>query len=297
MDWEQLDSVWAGTEQGLHAYIQNLKLVANMVTNKGIPASADMRPVASIDDAGDGSYMMRVIGHTALISIVGPIKAQASWYDKYFGIPSYPAINAALIYAGQSKSIKRVVMELHTPGGQTSGIYETSNLIETVSKVKPVVAVATGDMASAGYWLGCSADMIIVSPTSLVGSIGVAAVTVDQSEALSKAGVKVRVFRSGEFKMKPHSAEALDKQGIESTQAMVDSLDRLFVSHVARRRGLPEATLKDTVGNGRIFVGAESVANGLADAVATLNDTLALSENGGFDKATDGSHNNSSFIA
>lgn len=296
MELEQLDSVWAGTEQGLHMHIENIKLIAKMIAERGIPQGTDMRPVASISEDGEGSYLMQVLGGTAMITIYGPIKAQASWYDKYFGIPSYPAINDALVHAGNNGKVKRVVLNLHTPGGQTSGIYETSSLIEMVSRKKSVIAVATGDMASAGYWLGCSADMIVVSPTSLVGSIGVAAVTVDQSEALSKAGVKVRVFRSGEYKMKPHSAEALDKQGIENTQAMVDSLDALFVSHVARRRGLPESTLKETVGNGRIFVGAESVANRLADAVASLNDTLALAEQGKFDKVTDGSHNTSSFL-
>jgi len=63
-----------------------------------------------------------------------------------------------------------------------------------------VVASAQDIAASGAYYVACSADKIVVQPTSVIGSIGVIFNTFDLSGSLDKIGARTNVIKSGPLK-------------------------------------------------------------------------------------------------
>jgi hypothetical protein len=60
---------------------------------------------------------------------------------------------------------------------------------------KPIIAYVGGTGASAAYWLASAADKVVISPTAVLGSIGV---QVAYREAAAKAGEKTYRFVSSQ---------------------------------------------------------------------------------------------------
>ncbi|MBK9580342.1 MAG: S49 family peptidase, partial [Fibrobacteres bacterium] len=92
-------------------------------------------------------------------------------------------------------------------------------------------------MASAAYWLGCSAGRVYSGKAALVGSIGVKATFKEYSKANEMEGVTVTVIRAGKYKALADSNEPLTKAGEAQIQAMADASYEVSVDHVAEMRG------------------------------------------------------------
>jgi ClpP class serine protease len=54
-----------------------------------------------------------------------------------------------------------------------NGANELAQAIYEARGTKPIVAYVGGSGASAAYWIASAADRIVVSPTAVLGSIGV----------------------------------------------------------------------------------------------------------------------------
>ena len=70
-------------------------------------------------------------------------------------------------------TIKAVVLRINSPGGSAYGSEQIWHEIELTRKIKPIV-VSMGDVAaSGGYYIACNADMVMLQPTTITGSIGI----------------------------------------------------------------------------------------------------------------------------
>lgn len=293
IDHHNVDPVWVGTEEGLRQHLRNLAL---------IEAKSLQAKVGRDDDDDDEDflrdgkpYLLTTLGSTAIVTIHGSLKTSASWYDPYFNIASYPAIRHALYEANKDPAIERIILDINSPGGQATGVDETAKLISEINKVKPVVAVATGEMCSGGYWLGCSGSKVFASSLSVVGSIGAVMTHVDRTAEMEREGIKVSFIRSGDYKMIGTPYEKLDDKAREVMQTMVTTINNLFVQHVASSRGRSAEYVEQVPGQGRVFMGQASIDVGLVDQIATMNDVLTRAVAGEFDKNVNAQQNSYQF--
>jgi ClpP class serine protease len=129
--------------------------------------------------------------------------------------------------------------------------------------------------ASAAYWIGTAADELWVAPSGQVGSIGVFAAHEDISEALKMEGITISLVSAGKYKTEGMPYEPLSAEARASMQRMVDDFHTMFVAAVARNRGVATSTVKNGFGEARMILAQDAVRAGMADGVATLDQTVA----------------------
>ena len=88
--------------------------------------------------------------------------------------PAY-VITEYLKYARQDDSIKAVVITLTTPGGGAAASERLYRETSSLRDEKPVVLVMNDLVASGGYMMAMGASHTYVTPSTLVGSVGVVA--------------------------------------------------------------------------------------------------------------------------
>lgn len=166
-----------------------------------------------------------------------------------------------------------VILLIDSPGGTVDG---TQLLADVVSDAeKPVVALASGTMASAAYWIGSAAKAVYIADgTTAVGSIGVVATHTDVSKAEEARGVKTTEIFAGQYKRIASNYAPLSKEGRQTMQDQVDYTYSLFVSAVAKHRGVSTDTVLEKMADGRIFIGQQAIDAGLVDGVSTLDDLV-----------------------
>jgi ClpP class serine protease len=97
----------------------------------------------------------------------------------------------------------------------------------------------------------------------------------DDSEMLTKLGVKLTIIKFGDNKAEGNSTEPLTDPAREHLQEMVDTFGAMFEKAVARGRNVSRDEVHSKFGQGRVFDAKTAVKLGLADRVGTLADVLA----------------------
>lgn len=209
---------------------------------------------------------------TAILEVHGTLINRAPVLGTFWGLISYEGLCEQFRRLATNSEIKRVVLDLNSPGGMVTGIRACADALEELAEKKPVYAIAQDMACSGGYWLGCVAEEVSVTPDGIVGSIGVRAAHVSYAQLLDKAGIDVRIFKAGATKTDGALSELLSDGAAAEAQYDVERIYDRFVAHVARFRPLSEDEVRDT--DARVFVGQDAVAAGLADRVETLEELV-----------------------
>lgn len=205
---------------------------------------------------------------------IGFIDIQGSLGNSWFGT-SYTAVRNAVIEAANNPDVSQIVLNIDSPGGTVSGMFDTARLISYVNQtIKPITAHSSGTMTSAAYALGSSAGQVYASDSAKVGSIGVMAVHMDISKRMEDLGVKPTVLFSGEQKALGSEYVPLTDQAREVMQGHMDKLYGLFIDHVAATRNKTPDYVRNTMAEGKIFLGKDAQASGLIDGVLGLDDLV-----------------------
>jgi signal peptide peptidase SppA len=208
----------------------------------------------------------------AVIPIHGTLVRRTVGLEAESGLTSYTQLAAQLDAALADPEVAAILLDVDSPGGESGGVFDLADRIRAASQVKPVWAVANDMAFSAAYALASAASRVFVSRTGGVGSIGVIAMHVDQSEKDAQDGVRYTAVFAGERKndLNPHAP--ISSEAHAFLQAEVDRIYGLFVETVARNRGLAPSTVQGTEAG--LFFGQAAVAIGLADAIGTVDDAL-----------------------
>ncbi|RFB95567.1 hypothetical protein B5K11_11700 [Rhizobium leguminosarum bv. trifolii] len=219
-----------------------------------------------------GAYMER--DGIAVLPIVGSLVRRGTWLDAECGMMSYGLIRDATAEILMDSSVRGLMLEIDSGGGEANGCFDCSDFIRSASAAtgKPVWAHANEIMCSAAYGIGSSAEYIWAARTAEVGSIGVLGAHVDVSAADKAAGKKWTYIYAGENKTDGNPHEPLSDGSRARMQADVDHLYEMFLGHISRNRGLSTKKVRDTKAD--IFRGARAVKAGLADEVGTLDEAL-----------------------
>lgn len=214
-------------------------------------------------------------GNVAVLPLFGTIVPRADMLTETSGLTSAESFTNRFRAALNDAAVSGVVIDVDSPGGAVQGVDELSAEIFKARGTKPVVAVANHLAASAAYWIATAADELVVTPSGEVGSIGVFAAHDDLSGAMEKVGVKTTLISAGKFKVEGNPFEPLGEEARAAIQLRVDEFYGMFVKAVARNRGVSVADVRDGFGEGRVVGAKEAVRLGMADRVATLDETIA----------------------
>lgn len=219
-----------------------------------------------------GGYRLTPHG-IAVIPILGTLVNRGAFVGAQSGLTSYEGLAHQLKEARKDTTVRGILLDMDTPGGEASGCFEVPELIREIRKSKPVFAFA-GDMAcSAGYAIASAANEIWTTRTGMVGSIGVVMVHMDRSAQLEQDGLKPTIIRSGAKKVDGNPYEPLPKAVRERLQAEADNLRETFIATVvAGRPSLSAEAVRATEAG--VFTGAQALEAGLVDGIGTFDSLL-----------------------
>jgi signal peptide peptidase SppA len=160
-----------------------------------------------------------------------------------------------------------ICLDIDSPGGEVAGCFDLVDEIYHARGSKPIHAILTENAYSAAYAIASAADRIHVPRTGGVGSVGVIVIHCDWSQRIKEDGLAVTIITYGDRKAESNPYVKLSDQARAAIQDDVDTMGRLFVSTVARNRGISEKTIRNT--QAACFLAADGVQLGLADAVMT----------------------------
>ncbi|HOE41420.1 MAG TPA: S49 family peptidase [Rhodoferax sp.] len=208
----------------------------------------------------------------AVIPIYGTLVRRTQGLEAQSGLTSYAGIAMALDTALANPNVAAILLDIDSPGGESSGVFDLADRIRAATAIKPVWAVANDMAFSAAYALASAASRLIVSRTGGVGSIGVIAMHVDQSVKDQQDGIAYTAVFAGDRKndLNPHAP--ISGEAHSFLQGEVNRIYDLFATTVAKHRGMGVNTIKST--QAALYFGADAVASGLADDVGTLDDAI-----------------------
>jgi len=209
----------------------------------------------------------------AIIDVVGPLVKRASGDFMSGGPTTYAEIENEFTDAITDPDIQGVLLQVDSPGGESVGAFELSDLIYSQRGAKPIFAVADGDAFSAAYALASAAERLYVTKSGGVGSVGVWMMHVDQSAFNEAKGIKPTYLYAGARKIDGNPHAPLTEGARNAFQSEVDRIYSMFTDAVARNRGMATKSVRSTEAG--LFFGGNAIDVGFADQVGGLSDALA----------------------
>lgn len=210
----------------------------------------------------------------AVIPVHGTIVPKASVMTEISGGTSIADLRGMFAAAMGDPDVGSIVFDVDSPGGAVDLVPEFAADIRSARGRKPMLAVSNTMMASAAYWIASQADEVAVSPSSLTGSIGVFAAHQDLSAAMEQLGVKTTFISAGKYKTEGNSSQPLEGEARDHIQSLVDSAYAMFTADVSKGRRVSVSAVRGGYGEGRVLDAKTAVSEGLADRVATLEQTI-----------------------
>ena len=153
------------------------------------------RPERLREDFVCGNFLARE--KIAVIDVKGLI-LQSTFYDG----ASSGLICAALQEAADDDSVKAVILDVDSPGGEITASDEIHHAVIQFREDtdKPVVTCMHALGASGAYYVAAASDHIIANRLTLTGSIGVIIPHYVYKDLLDKIGIRSEPYKSGTMK-------------------------------------------------------------------------------------------------
>lgn len=232
-----------------------LKIAAVILTIALVFALTDYWYSESI--VSDGSC------NIAVFPVEGVILPYAS-YDEYSLVTTPGMVRDFLSNAESDPFIEGVLFEINSPGGAPVASEQISDLISELTI--PSLSLV-GDMAASGaYLVAASADAVIASPMSDVGSIGVTMSYVENSIQNEEDGLTFVELTSAKYKESGNPNKALTDEERQKFQNDLDIVHDEFVKKIAEVRN--KSTLEiANLADGSTMPGIKALEAGLIDGL------------------------------
>ena len=190
-------------------------------------------------------------------------------------------IGAALRAAAADDRARAVVLRVNSPGGSsTASDTIWREVVRLRAAGKPVV-VSMGDVAaSGGYFISAPADVIVAQPGTLTGSIGVILGKPVLRDLFGRTGVTSEVIAEGDNATMFSASRPFTEEEWARIDVWLDAIYADFTRKVASGRGLDLERVEE-LARGRVWTGADAVANGLADEAGGLRDAVEIARRRG----------------
>ena len=207
----------------------------------------------------------------AIIYANGQIK-QGEGDDSTIGSTT---LSKAIREARENNKVKAIVMRVNSPGGSALASEVIRREVELAKAEKPFIISMGSYAASGGYWISSEGDYIFADPTTLTGSIGVFGTITNAKKFLNeKVGLTFDVVKTNENADFVSIAEPLTDYQKTVMQKYIGDTYNEFTALVARTRGLRQSYV-DSIGQGRVWAGADALEIGLVDELGGLDKAIA----------------------
>ena len=177
--------------------------------------------------------------------------------------------------AREDEDVKAIVLRVNSPGGSAVASAIIGRELDLTKEVKPIIVSMGNYAASGGYWISAKANYIFADPTTLTGSIGVFGTFPNLQGFLNdKIGLTFDVAKTNENADFGSVTQPLTPYQYAILQQNVVKTYDDFTSRVAEGRGLRQ-TYVDSIGQGRVWAGADAKELGLVDQLGDMEDAIA----------------------
>jgi ClpP class serine protease len=204
--------------------------------------------------------IIRRAGDVAEIRVEGVLTPKPDFYAYYYGggNTTYPEIIQSLALAAADPTIRRVVLNVASPGGYVAGLFDTLAALEAFTKPKETLASQADSAAYAIAALG--GKITATNPAAEFGSVGVCATYVkyDFEEVIDITSTNAPDKRP----------DPSTEQGQAVIRKYLDAIEDLFVDAIAKGRGTTVEDVTTNYGRGAVMLANAAKKLGLVDKVA-----------------------------
>lgn len=214
-----------------------------------------------------------VRGGVAILPLEGVIAKKMNMLMQVSGGTSSQLFAQAIQTALSDPTVHSIVLDIDSPGGTVDGTQALADIVFGArSSGKNIVALGSGAICSAAYWIASAAQHVYVADsTTAVGSIGVVTSHTDISGAEAAQGIKTTELSAGKYKRITSQYSPLTSDGRKSIQESLDYTYSLFVDAVAKNRNVTAAVVLSSMADGRVFIGKQAVQAGLVDGIMSMD--------------------------
>ena len=202
----------------------------------------------------------------ANIPIIGQLSESPAISASLFGFDqtTFGSIIDNINKAENDPTVNKIVFHVDSGGGTVSGTDQTSMRVKAIKL--PTEAHVHNMAASAALWTIINVNKIIaMTPTAEIGSIGVAAEVLDDSERDKQRGIKIHTIVSSGAEEK--HIDVSNKSGRDKIKSRLNEIHNIFVSRIAEGRGVSEETVREDFGKGGVLIASEALRVGMIDGI------------------------------
>jgi protease IV len=187
-------------------------------------------------------------------------------------------LSKAVKDAADDKTIKAIVLRVDSPGGSGLASDIIWHAVDEARQKKPVVVSMSDVAASGGYYISASANKIVAEPSTVTGSIGVVAGKPVVKGLYDWLGLTNEyVLRGKNAGMFRETEKFSDTERAKFEDWIKTTYYEDFVPKVAKGRN-KTAEYVDSVGQGRVWTGAQAKSNGLVDEYGGLDRAVEIAK-------------------
>jgi ClpP class serine protease len=236
---------------------------------RGTPASGSMQPVC-LGTSTCVAYH-RTAGGVPVIDVCGPITFTSSWY----GTPVQYLCES--IRQAADEPGKVMLVDFHCPGGESFGLSDIHAAMKYARSKKTVIGLAHDKAFSLGAIMLQMCDRRYMTPSAMVGAIGVAFALQDTSKAQEMAGYREIVIAEPEGK-----TDSLSSTISSRSEANYRLLARRYFDMICGMMQPTSGLTPEDVRrlNAQDFAAADAVSAGLVDEVIEYDQLLTRLDSG-----------------
>jgi len=180
--------------------------------------------------------------------------------------------------AAADKTIKAIILRVDSPGGSGLASDIIWHAVEAANQKKPVVVSMSDVAASGGYYISAAASKIIAEPSSITGSIGVVAGKPVMRGFYDWLGISNEyVLRGKNAGMFRETEKFSDDERAKFEDWIKTTYYQDFIPKVAKGRKKDPQSI-DSVGQGRVWTGAQAKDRGLVDDFGGLDKAIEVAK-------------------
>jgi ClpP class serine protease len=251
--WYILPSYFASLKLTLEEQVKQFSAMRQQEAEDMFSFFCPQRPPFEIDRNG-----------IAVITVQGVLGNALAPIEKLLGMCDYEDI-ASEVAGALEAGAKAILFALSSPGGEANGAAETAAKIAQISIPK---ASFTSDLdASACYFLSCSCDYKVASPSAQSGAIGTIMPLIDESRMWDALGLEWAPITGQNEELKGAGmGPSLSDTEREYFQAQVNLMSAAFRDFVSDYRELDFSKLR-----GGSYFGAQALELNLIDAIGSYD--------------------------
>lgn len=178
--------------------------------------------------------------------------------------------------ATEDESVKAVVLRIDSPGGSALASDIMYHQLKLLKAKKPLIVSQGNYAASGGYYISSPADVIVASPNTLTGSIGVFGLVLNTQKLMrDKIGVNFDTVKTNQYADFFTGVRPMSQFELSVMQMSVDTTYDTFLGLVAGDRKMKKDEVHE-IAQGRIWFAPDALKAGLVDTLGGLYDAIKI---------------------